>query len=53
MRLTLIIAFLYLVGVLNAQNGLVPLEYFTSVKTEIMMSDSVMSVHPEMKPYSY
>ena len=53
MRLSLIIAFLCLVGVLNAQNGLVPLEYFTSVKTEIMMGDSVVNVHPEMKPYSY
>ena len=53
MRLIFSIVFLCVLNALMAQDGLVPLEYFTSLKTEMAMKDSVLNVHPEMKPFSY
>lgn len=53
MRYAAIIAFSCVAQMMIAQDGLVPLEYFTSLKTEMQMRDSVLNVHPEMKPYSY
>jgi hypothetical protein len=53
MRFIFSIIFLCVSITIMAQDGLVPLEYFTSLKTEMAMKDSVLNVHPEMKPFSY
>lgn len=52
MRQTLVIGFFLWVCALKGQEVLLPLDVYTSWKTERTMSDSAVLVHPEVKPYT-